>query len=36
VKCYCGFECETEKELKEHIIRTHGARDGDWKGWVSH
>jgi len=36
VKCYCGFECATEGELKEHIIKTHGARDGDWKGWVSH
>ncbi len=34
-KCYCGFECETESELKSHIIREHGARDGDWKGWVS-
>lgn len=35
LKCYCGFTCATEKELKEHIIKTHGARDGDWKGWVS-
>ncbi len=35
LKCYCGFECETENELREHIIKTHGARNGDWKGWVS-
>ncbi len=35
MKCYCGFVCQTESELKEHIIKTHGARDGDWKGWVS-
>jgi hypothetical protein len=35
VKCYCGFTSETEHELMEHIIKTHGARDGDWKGWVS-
>jgi hypothetical protein len=36
VKCYCGFTCQTESELRDHIIKTHGARDGDWKGWVSH
>jgi len=36
LKCYCGFVCQTENELKEHILKTHGARDGDWKGWVSH
>jgi len=35
-KCYCGFVCETENELKSHIMKVHGARDGDWKGWVSH
>jgi len=35
LKCYCGFVAETETELKVHIIKTHGARDGDWKGWVS-
>jgi hypothetical protein len=35
LKCYCGFVCETESELKDHIIKTHGARDGDWRGWVS-
>ena len=35
MKCYCGFVCETERQLKEHIVSTHGARDGDWKGWVS-
>jgi len=35
LKCYCGFVCQTENELKEHVLRTHGARDGDWKGWVS-
>ena len=34
MKCYCGFTCERESELKAHIISTHGARDGDWKGWV--
>jgi hypothetical protein len=34
-KCYCGFVCETEGELKSHIVKVHGARDGDWKGWVS-
>jgi len=35
MKCYCGFVCETESELKSHVIKTHGARDGDWKSWVS-
>jgi len=35
-ECYCGFTCETEIELKSHVIKVHGARDGDWKGWVSH
>ncbi len=34
-KCYCGFVCETENELQSHVIKVHGARDGDWKGWVS-
>jgi hypothetical protein len=34
-KCYCGFICATEDELKTHVIMVHGARDGDWKGWVS-
>lgn len=34
MKCYCGFVAETESQLKAHIIATHGARDGDWKGWV--
>jgi len=34
-KCYCGFTCETEGELKAHVMKVHGARDGDWKGWVS-
>jgi hypothetical protein len=33
-KCYCGFVCETENELAAHIIKVHGARDGDWRGWV--
>jgi hypothetical protein len=32
-KCYCGFVCATEDELKTHVIMVHGARDGDWKGW---
>lgn len=36
LKCYCGFECDTENELKSHVLKAHGARDGDWKGWVSH
>jgi len=35
LKCYCGFACETEEELKSHITKVHGARDGDWKIWVS-
>jgi len=35
MKCYCGFVCDTENELKSHIVKVHGARDGDWKGWVS-
>ena len=35
MECYCGFTSETEHELMEHIIKTHGARDGDWRGWVS-
>lgn len=35
MNCYCGFSCEKERELREHIEKTHGARDGDWKGWVS-
>ena len=35
LKCYCGFAAETERDLKDHIVKTHGARDGDWKGWVS-
>jgi len=35
LKCYCGFVCQTESELKEHVLKTHGARDGDWKGWIS-
>ena len=32
-RCYCGFECEKERELREHVLKTHGARDGDWKTW---
>jgi hypothetical protein len=36
LKCYCGFVCQTENELKEHVLKVHGARDGDWKGWISH
>ncbi len=35
MKCYCGFECASEGELKSHVVTVHGARDGDWKGWVS-
>jgi hypothetical protein len=35
MKCYCGFVTESESKLREHIITTHGARDGDWRGWVS-
>jgi hypothetical protein len=35
MKCYCGFVSETENELKSHVLKVHGARDGDWKGWVS-
>jgi hypothetical protein len=35
MKCYCGFACEAESELKAHIITVHGARDGDWKAWVA-
>ena len=35
MECYCGYSCATEAELKDHVIKTHGARDGDWKGWVS-
>ncbi len=35
MKCYCGFVCETENELKSHVLKVHGARDNDWKGWVS-
>ena len=35
MKCYCGFVCGTENELKSHVLKVHGARDGDWKGWVS-
>jgi hypothetical protein len=34
LKCYCGFTCESESELKAHITTTHGTRDGDWKTWV--
>lgn len=32
-KCYCGFVCEGEGELKAHILKVHGARDGDWRTW---
>ena len=32
-KCYCGFVCEGVDELKAHILKVHGARDGDWRTW---
>jgi len=32
-KCYCGFVCEGVEELKAHILKVHGARDGDWRTW---
>lgn len=35
MKCYCGFVCDSESELRLHVIKAHGARDGDWKGWIS-
>jgi hypothetical protein len=35
VQGYCGFISSTERELKEHVLKTHGARDDDWKGRVS-
>ncbi len=34
MRCYCGRVCETESELKSHIIKVHGARNGDWRTWL--
>ena len=35
MRCYCDFVCEGADELKVHIIRVHGARNGDWRTWVA-
>ena len=35
MRCYCEFACEEVDELKAHIIKVHGARDGDWRTWVA-